>query len=139
MCGATVRTTRPGDRDAATSPDLVQRKFAAERPNQLWVAGFTYVTTWHGFIYVAFVIDVSSRRIVGWLAHTRMQTDLVLDALEQALRDLELDGRLLVHSDRGAQYVAMRYTERAVHRATRGDGCGAVTGQRRRCVRQRHG
>jgi transposase InsO family protein len=110
--GATVRTTRPADREAATSPDLVQRQFTAERPNQLWVADFTYVATWRGFVYVAFVIDVFSRRIVGWRAHTRMQTDLVLDALEQALHDRELDGRLVVHSDRGSQYVAMRYTER---------------------------
>lgn len=110
--GATVRTTRPADRESATSPDLVQRQFTAARPNQLWVADFTYVATWRGFVYVAFVIDVFSRRIVGWRAHTRMQTDLVLDALEQALHDRELDDRLVVHSDRGSQYVAMRYTER---------------------------
>ena len=110
--GARVRTTRPVDREGATSPDLVQRQFTAERPNQLWVADFTYVATWRGFVYVAFVIDVFSRRIVGWRAHTRMQTDLVLHALEQALHDRELDGRLVVHSDRGSQYVAMRYTER---------------------------
>lgn len=110
--GATVRTTRPADRESATSPDLVQRQFAAERPNQLWVADFTYVATWRGFVCVACVIDVFSRRIVGGRAHTRMQTDLVLDALEQALHDRELDGRLVVHSDRGSQYVAMRYTER---------------------------
>jgi transposase InsO family protein len=110
--GATVRTTRPADRGSATSPDLVQRQFAAERPNQLWVADFTYVATWRGFVYVAFVIDVFSRRIVGWRAHTRMQTHLVLDALEQALHDRELDGRLVVHSDRGSQYLCVRYTER---------------------------
>lgn len=110
--GATVRTTRPAERDGAISPDLVQRQFTAERPNQLWVADFTYVTTWRGFVYVAFVIDVFSRRIVGWRAHTTMRTELVLDALEQALHDRELDGRLVVHSDRGAQYIAMRYTER---------------------------
>lgn len=90
----------------------MQRQFVAERPNQLWVANFTYVATWHGFVYVAFVIDVFSRRIVGWRAHTTMRTELVLDALEQALHDRELDGRLVVHSDRGSQYVAMRYTER---------------------------
>jgi transposase InsO family protein len=104
-------TTRP---DTATPcpQDLVQRQFTAERPNQLWVADFTYVSTWRGFVYVAFVIDVFSRRIVGWRAHTRMQTDLVLDALEQALHDRELDGRLIVHTDRGSQYVAMRYTSR---------------------------
>jgi transposase InsO family protein len=112
--GASIRTTRPADRERATSPDLVQRRFTAEHPNQLWVADFTYVATWRGFVYVAFVIDVFSRRIVGWRAHTRMQTDLVLDALEQALHDRELDGRLVVHSDRGSQYIAMRYTERLV-------------------------
>lgn len=110
--GATVRTTRRGESGAPTSPDLVQRQFTAARPNQLWVADFTYVATWRGFVYVAFVIDVFARRIVGWRAHTRMQTDLVLDALEQALHDRELDGRLVVHTDRGSQYVAMRYTER---------------------------
>ena len=114
--GATVRTTRPGDGGAATSPDLVQRQFTAARPNQLWVADFTYVATWRGFVYVAFVIDVFARRIVGWRAHTRMQTDLVLDALEQALHDRERDGRLVVHTDRGSQYVAMRYTERLAER-----------------------
>jgi transposase InsO family protein len=110
--GARTRTTRPGEGPAAASQDLVQRQFSAARPNQLWVADFTYVATWRGFVYVAFVIDVFSRRIVGWRAHTTMQTALVLDALEQALYDRELDGRLVVHSDRGSQYVAMRYTER---------------------------
>lgn len=109
--GRRVRTTAP-DLTAERPRDLVQRAFTAERPNQLWVADFTYVATWRGFVYVAFVIDVFSRRIVGWRAHTRMQTDLVLDALEQALHDRELDGRLVVHSDRGSQYVALRYTER---------------------------
>jgi transposase InsO family protein len=95
--------------------DLVQRAFVAERPNQLWVADFTYVATWRGMVYVAFVIDVFSRRIVGWRAHTTMQTELVLDALEQALYDRVLadaPGALVVHSDRGSQYVSMRYTER---------------------------
>ena len=69
----------------------------------VWVADFTYVATWRGFVYVAFVIDVFSRRIVGWRAHTTMRTDLVLDALEQALHDRLLDGDLVVHSDRGSQ------------------------------------
>jgi transposase InsO family protein len=95
--------------------DLVQRAFVAERPNQLWVADFTYVATWRGMVYVAFVLDVFSRRIVGWRAHTTMKTALVLDALEQALYDRVLEGApgaLVVHSDRGSQYVSMRYTER---------------------------
>jgi len=110
--GGRVRTTRPAEDPTVAPQDLVQRQFTAARPNQLWVADFTYVATWRGFVYVAFVIDVFSRRIVGWRAHTAMRTDLVLDALEQALHDRELDGRLVVHSDRGSQYVAMRYTER---------------------------
>lgn len=110
--GKVVRTTRPAEDQTAVSQDLVQRQFRAERPNQLWVADFTYVATWRGFVYVAFVVDVFSRRIVGWRAHTTMRTELVLDALDQALYDRELDGRLVVHSDRGSQYVAMRYTAR---------------------------
>lgn len=110
--GAPVRTTRPPEDRAAAAQDLVQRQFTATRPNQLWVADFTYVATWRGFVYVAFVIDVFSRRIVGWRAHTTMRTELVLDALDQALHDRELDGQLVVHSDRGSQYLAMRYTER---------------------------
>jgi transposase InsO family protein len=111
--GRRMRTPRPGADAAAERPeDLVERQFRAARPNQLWVADFTYVATWRGFVYVAFVVDVFSRRIVGWRAHTTMRTDLVLDALEQALHDRELDGRLVVHSDRGSQYVSINYTER---------------------------
>ena len=109
--GRRVRTTTP-DAAAERARDLVRRDFAADAPNKLWVSDFTYVATWRGFVYVAFVIDVFSRRIVGWRAHTAMRTELVLDALEQALYDREVDGRLVVHSDRGSQYVAMRYTER---------------------------
>jgi putative transposase len=112
--GRRVQTTRP-DPTADDSRDLVQRTFVADRPNQLWVADFTYVATWRGMVYVAFVLDVFSRRIVGWRAHTSMQTELVLDALEQALYDRVLEGApgaLVVHSDRGSQYVSMRYTER---------------------------
>jgi transposase InsO family protein len=110
--GGRVRTTRPADDPTVAPQDLVQRQFTAARPNQLWVADFTYVASWRGFVYVAFVIDAFSRRIVGWRAHTAMRTDLVLDALEQALHDRETDARLVVHSDRGSQYVSMRYTER---------------------------
>lgn len=109
--GRCVRTTTPAA--AAERPlDLVRRQFVAERPNQLWVADFTYVATWRGFVYVAFVIDVFARRIVGWRAHTSMRSDLVLDALEQALHDRETDDALIHHSDRGVQYLSMRYTER---------------------------
>ncbi|GJG84839.1 transposase [Gemmatimonadetes bacterium T265] len=115
--GGRVRTTRPVEDPAAAPQDLVQRQFTAERPNQLWLADFTYasgvpVATWRGFVYVAFVLDAFSRRIVGWRARTTMRTDRVLDALAQALHDRETDGRLVVHSDRGSQYVSMRYTER---------------------------
>jgi transposase InsO family protein len=109
--GRRVRTT-VAEAAAARPLDLVQRQFAAERPNQLWVADFTYVATWRGFVYVAFVIDVFSRRIVGWRAHTSMRSDLVLDALEQALHDRETDDALVHHSDRGVQYLSMRYSER---------------------------
>ena len=109
--GRRARTTVP--EAAAERPlDLVQRQFSATAPNQLWVADFTYVATWRGFVYVAFVIDVFSRRIVGWRAHTTMRSDLVLDALEQALHDRETDAQLVHHSDRGVQYLSVRYTER---------------------------
>ena len=91
--GKKVRTTVP-DAKAACPLDRVNRQFRAERPNELWVADFTYVSTWQGFVYVAFVIDVFARYIVGWRVSTTMQTDFVLDALEQALyaRPPERDG-----------------------------------------------
>lgn len=110
--GRRVRTTRPDATCSERPEDLVQRRFTAVRPNALWVADFTYVATWRGFVYVAFVIDVFSRRIVGWRAHTTMRTSLVLDALEQSLHDRETDGQLVHHSDRGSQYLDMRYTSR---------------------------
>jgi putative transposase len=109
--GRRVRTTIP-EASAARSLDLVQRNFTATRPNQLWVSDFTYVATWRGFVYVAFVIDVFARRIVGWRASTSMRSDLALDALEQALYDRETDGGLIHHSDHGVQYLAIRYTDR---------------------------
>lgn len=94
--------------------DRVNRQFRAERPNQLWVSDFTYVSTWQGWLYVAFVIDIYARRIVGWRVSKSMTTDFVLDALEQALyaRQPGNDGSLTHHSDRGAQYVSIRYSER---------------------------
>jgi len=94
--------------------DLVERRFSATRPNQLWVADFTYVATWRGFVYVAFVIDVFARRIVGWRVSASLRTDFVLDALEQAIYDRRGDAvtDLVHHSDRGTQYLSMRYTER---------------------------
>jgi transposase InsO family protein len=94
--------------------DLVERDFAARRPNELWVSDLTYVATWRGFVYVAFVIDVFARRIVGWRASSSLRSDLALDALEQALwerQDEQTDG-LIHHSDRGTQYLSIRYTER---------------------------
>jgi transposase InsO family protein len=92
--------------------DLVQRTFTASRPNALWVADLTYVATWNGFVYVAFVIDVFARRIVGWRVATSLRTDLTLDALEQALHARPDRDGLVHHSDRGVQYLALRYTER---------------------------
>ena len=109
--GRRVRTTIP-DAQAERPRDLVQRQFHATRPNQLWVSDLTYVVTWRGFAYVAFVIDVFSRRIVGWRASSSLRSDLALDALEQALYDRETDGDLVHHSDRGVQYLSIRYTER---------------------------
>jgi putative transposase len=106
-------TTIP-DTAVARPPDLVTRQFTAVRPNQLWVADLTYVATWRGFVYVAFVIDVFSRRIVGWRASTSLRSDLALDALEQALYDRPIiqTEPLVHHSDRGVQYLSIRYTER---------------------------
>ncbi|MDO9484347.1 MAG: IS3 family transposase, partial [Hydrogenophaga sp.] len=111
--GKVVRTTL-SDMKAPCPLDRVNRQFKAERPNQLWVSDFTYVSTWQGWLYVAFVIDVYARRIVGWRVSTSMHTDFVLDALEQALyaRQPERDGALIHHSDRGSQYVSIRYSER---------------------------
>ena len=111
--GKAVKTT-VSDRTAPCPLDKVHRKFRAERPNQLWVSDFTYVSTWQGWQYVAFVIDVFARRIVGWRLSSSMTTDFVLDALEQALwaRQPAGDGGLIHHSDRGSQYVSIRYTER---------------------------
>ena len=111
--GKVIRTTF-GDAARPCLQDRVNRQFRADRPNQLWVSDFTYVSTWQGFIYVAFVIDVFARRIVGWRVSHSMRTDFVLDALEQALyaRQPERDDALIHHSDRGSQYVSIRYTER---------------------------
>jgi transposase InsO family protein len=109
--GRRCRTTIPDDR-GARPPDLVQRRFEATRPNQLWVADLTYVATWSGFVYVAFVIDAFARRIVGWRVARSLHTDLVLDALEQALHAREVGQGLIHHSDRGCQYLSIRYTER---------------------------
>ncbi|WP_156516829.1 IS3 family transposase [Paraburkholderia caribensis] len=113
MRGKRVRRTI-ADAAAARPMDRVNRQFRADRPNRLWVSDFTYVSTWQGWLYVAFVIDVFARRIVGWRVSSSMTTDFVLDALEQALyaRRPGGGGTLIHHSDRGSQYVSIRYSER---------------------------
>jgi putative transposase len=110
--GKTRRTTTP-DATAPRPADLVDRDFSAARPNQLWVADLTYVATWSGFVYVAFIIDAFSRFLVGWQASRSLRTDLALDALEMAIwrRQAQLEG-LVHHSDRGSQYLSIRYTQR---------------------------
>jgi transposase InsO family protein len=112
--GRAWTTTTHADPAAGRPADLVNRQFTATRPNQLWLADFTYVATWRGFVYVAFVIDVFSRRLVGWRVSSSLATDFVLDALEQAIYarcGSSADG-LIHHSDRGTQYLSMRYTNR---------------------------
>ena len=111
--GKPVKTTI-SDKAVPCPLDRVNRQFQAPRPNALWVSDFTYVATWRGFVYVAFVIDIFARRIVGWRVSRTAHTDFVLDASEQALHDRRPyagDG-LVCHSDRGSQYVSIRYTER---------------------------
>ena len=111
--GKPVRTTR-SDKAVPCPLDRVNRHFQAPRPNALWLADFTYVATWSGFVYVAFVIDAFARRIVGWRVSRTAQAGFVLDALEQALhaRRPVGGGGLIHHSDRGVQYVSIRYTQR---------------------------
>lgn len=107
------KVTTASDASALRPADLVERDFRASRPNQLWVADITCVATWNGFVYVAFVTDAFSRRIVGWRVSRSLRSDLALDALEMALwaRGKNADG-LVHHSDRGSQYLSIRYTER---------------------------
>nr|WP_187415456.1 IS3 family transposase [Escherichia coli] len=107
--GKKVRTTI--SRKAVTAGDRVNRQFVAERPDQLWVADFTYVSTWRGFVYVAFIIDVFAGYIVGWRVSSSMETTFVLDALEQALWARRPSGTVH-HSDKGSQYVSLAYTQR---------------------------
>jgi len=109
--GRRCRTTIADDH-AARPLDRVNRQFQASRPNQLWVADFTYVATWAGFVYVAFVVDVFARRIIGWRVARTMHTELVLDALEQALWARSGAKGVVHHSDRGSQYLSIRYSER---------------------------
>ena len=109
--GRTYKTTI-SDEALDRPADLVQRNFSADRPNQLWVADLTYVATWVGFVYVAFISDVFSRKIVGWRVSNSLRSDLALDALEQALHARPGLDELVHHSDRGVQYLSIRYTER---------------------------
>jgi len=114
--GKRVITTRPDSR-AGRPADLVQRRFRPPAPNRLWVADFTYVSTWSGTVYVAFVIDAYARRILGWRASTSMQTALVLDAIEQAIWTRQREGvtdlaGLTHHHDNGSQYASIAFTER---------------------------
>jgi putative transposase len=111
--GKTRRTTVPSELSPRPA-DLVERVFAAAAPNRLWLADITYVSTWSGFCYTAFVIDAFSRRIVGWRVSSSLRAELALDALEMAIwsrRSTDLAG-LVHHSDRGVQYLSIRYTER---------------------------
>ncbi len=109
--GKNKQTTRSRD-DQKRADDLVKRNFSADQPDHLWVADFTYIQTNSGWVYTAFIIDVFSRAIVGWKVSTRMNTDMVLDALEQALHDRGMPKNVIHHSDRGVQYLSIRYTNR---------------------------
>jgi putative transposase len=116
--GKTVRTTI-SDKDGVRAADLVKRQFAAGAPNRLWVADFTYVATWAGTVYVAFAIDVFSRKIVGWRASTSKETDLVLDAIDMGLRHRDYrrasgEDKLIHHSDAGSQYTSFRFTQHLI-------------------------
>jgi putative transposase len=122
--GKTRRTTIAAGDQVARPADLLERDFTAPAPNRRWVADITYVATWSGFVYVAFVVDLFSSRIVGWRASTSLRSDLALDALEQALWQRQRDRRdvtgVIHHSDRGVQYLSIAYTERLA-------AAGAVT------------
>jgi transposase InsO family protein len=110
--GAKKRTTIPDETVAERASDLLQRDFTATRPNEKWVADITYVRTWQGFVYLAFILDCYSRMIVGWQLATHMRAELVVDALEMA-NGLRRPGvGLIAHSDRGSQYTSLTYTDR---------------------------
>lgn len=110
--GKKKRTTIPDEAALERARDLIQRDFTAARPNEKWVADITYLRTWQGFLYLAFILDCCSRMIVGWQLATHLRTDLVLDALEMA-NGLRRPGEgLIAHSDRGCQYTSLRYTDR---------------------------
>ena len=110
--GRRVRTTTPAETAADRARDLVERRFVASGPNRLWVADLTYLRTHHGFVYLAFILDVFARRIVGWQIAGHMRTELVLDALEMAVALRQPGAGLVAHTDRGSQYTSLRYTDR---------------------------
>jgi putative transposase len=110
--GKKRRTTVAEEHVAGPARDLVQRDFTARRPNEKWVCDLTYLTTWHGFLYLAFILDCYSRLLVGWQLQTHMRTELVLDALEMANGLRQPEAGLIAHSDRGSQYTSIRYTQR---------------------------
>jgi putative transposase len=110
--GGKKRTTVPDEAAVERARDLLQRDFTATRPNEKWVADLTYIRTWNGFVYLAFILDCYSRRIVGWQLATHMRAELVLDALEMANGLRRPDPGLIAHSDRGSQYTSLTYTDR---------------------------
>ncbi len=133
--GRAFTVTTVADESAARPTDLVNRQFTASRPNQLWVADFTHIATWTGFVYVAFVIDVFSRAIVGWRASRSRRTDLALDALEQAIHMRGKFDGLVHHSDRGKQYLSIRYTERLADEVISQRQAMSTLAQRHRSVK----
>jgi putative transposase len=110
--GSKKRTTIPDEAAVERARDLLQRDFTATRPNEKWVADLTYIRTWNGFAYLAFILDCYSRRVVGWQLATHMRTELVLDTLEMANGLRRPDAGLIAHSDRGSQYTSLTYTDR---------------------------
>jgi putative transposase len=110
--GKKKRTTVPDEAALERARDLLQRDFTATRPNEKWVADVTYLRTWNGFVYLAFILDCYSRMVVGWQLATHLRTDLVLDALEMANGLRQPNAGLIAHSDRGSQYTSIKYTDR---------------------------
>ncbi len=110
--GSKKRTTIPDEAAVERARDLLQRDFAATRPNEKWVADLTYIRTWNGFVYLAFILDCYSRMIVGWQLQTHMRAELVLDALEMANGLRRPEAGLIAHNDRGSQYTSFAYTDR---------------------------
>ena len=136
---AKKRFTTHADKTAVRAPDLVQRNFSATRPNQLWVADFTYCSTWSGIVYVSFVTDVFARKIVGWKASRAMTAPLVVDALNMAAwtrRHISLE-QLRCHSDAGSQYTSIAYTDR-LEEIGATPSIGTVGDCLRQCPRRMH-